>query len=118
MLLRQQINSDPESYAATGSVAAATWAPYAPARSVMTYATNTKQIAEQWGLRATEAGANVFLAEPAFPALMRGAIRRDDGLMIAGPAQVATDLLTGPGRAPNEAEKLIRWMVSNEHKWR
>lgn len=110
--------TDPETYVLTGSAAAATWAPYAPARSVMAYATNVAEVAAQWDLRATETGANVLIAEPAFSALTRGAFLRADGLKVAAPAQVAADLLTGPARAPSEAEVLIDWMVNHERDWR
>lgn len=117
-VIRAALDTDAREYAITGSVAATTWASYAPARSVMTYATNPVDIAERWGLRATETGANVLIAEPAYPALIRGARRREDGLSIAAPTQVAADLLTGPGRAPSEAEELIDWMVAHERDWR
>lgn len=117
-VIRAAQDTDPAAYVITGSVAATTWASYAPARSVMAYATNASEIAKRWGLRATDTGANVLLAEPAYPALTRGAQQRGDGLSIAAPTQVAADLLTGPGRAPSEAEELIDWMVANERDWR
>jgi hypothetical protein len=84
----------------------------------MAYATDPLDIARRWGLRATETGANVLIAEAAYPALLRGAGQRQDGLSIAAPTQVAADLLTGPGRAPAEAEELIDWMVAHERDWR
>lgn len=117
-VIRLAIDTDLGEYVMTGSIAAETWAPYAPVRSVMAYSPNVLKLAEQWGLRKTDVGANVLLAEPAYSALTRGARRRSDGLMIAAPIQVAADLLTGPGRAPSEAEELIDWMVENESEWR
>lgn len=117
-VIRAALDTDPDTYAITGSVAASTWASYAPARSVMAYTNNTPEVVEKWGLRATDAGANVLIAEPAYPALIRGARQRADGLSIAAPTQVAADLLTGPGRAPSEAEELIDWMVTHERDWR
>ena len=42
----------------------------------------------------------------------------EEGIRRAAPAQVATDLLNGPGRDPQEAEELIRWMRDNEDEWR
>jgi hypothetical protein len=33
-------------------------------------------------------------------------------------SQVAADLLTSPGRGPNEAEALMEWMRNNEDSWR
>lgn len=117
-VIRAAIETNPASYVVTGSVAAATWAAYAPARSVHAYATNASEIARQWGLRPTETGANVLIAEPAYEVLMRGARQRQDGLSVAAPVQVAADLLNGPGRAPSEAEELIEWMVGHEDDWR
>lgn len=105
-------------YAITGSIAAATWAPYAPVRSAMIYSPNPESAAEAWGLRATDTGANVILAKPTYDVLVERAIDRPDGLRIAAPAQVAVDLMTGPGRAPSEAEELVEWMKSNEQLWR
>ena len=116
--IRQASEEDHDDYAVTGSVAAASWAPYAPARSIMAFTSNPTATAERWGLRSTDAGANVLLAAPKYPALMAGAKRRADGLMIAATAQVAADLLNGPGRAPNEAEELMDWMNANEPAWR
>ena len=36
----------------------------------------------------------------------------------AVPSQVVVDLMTGPGRNPNEAEELLSWMQANEEAWR
>jgi hypothetical protein len=41
-----------------------------------------------------------------------------DGYPVAAPAQVAADLLNGPGREPAEGEYLIAWMKENEKRWR
>lgn len=32
-------------------------------------------------------------------------------------SQVAVDLITSPGRDPNEAEALVQWMRENEDAW-
>lgn len=42
----------------------------------------------------------------------------EGGLRFAAPSQVAVDLFAGPGRNPEEASALIRWMQANEAKWR
>lgn len=110
--------SELRDYAITGSIAAATWAPYAPVRSAMIYCPNPERVAEAWGLRATDTGANVILARPTYGVLVERALDRPDGLRIAAPTQVAVDLMTGPGRAPSEAEELVEWMMSNEQFWR
>lgn len=117
-VIEAAIATDPGEYAVTGSVAAATWAPYAPARSIAVFSPNARALAEKWHLRETDVGANVLIAEPAYSTLMRGARQRSDGLVVSAPAQVAADLLTGPGRAPSEAEELIDWMAAHEPEWR
>ena len=40
------------------------------------------------------------------------------GVTVAALSQVAADLLTSPGRGPNEAEALMDWMQQNEGAWR
>lgn len=105
-------------YAVTGSVAAAAWAAHAPARSAMVYVRDVERTATRWGLRETEAGANVLLIEPTYAVVMERAMTALEGLTVARPAQVAADLMTGPGRAPAEASELIEWMRAHEQSWR
>lgn len=105
-------------YAFTGTIAASEWAPYAPARAAMIYITDAPAAAQLWGLRPADAGANVMLAEPDLEVPFVRTVRREDGLILAAPAQVVVDLLTGPGRSPSEAEELLFWMQANEPKWR
>lgn len=110
--------TEPSEYCVTGSLAAATWAAYAPTRLVSLYAANPTELANQLGLRQTDAGANVLIAKPAFSVLTERTIIREDGIRVAAAAQVAVDLLNGPGRAPAEAEHLLEWMGSHVDAWR
>lgn len=109
---------DSTRYAVSGTIAAAEWAPYAPARVAMIYADDVMNVADEWGLRPTDVGANVLLAEPKYEVALERSSHSEDGLRIAAPAQVVTDLMTGPGRSPNEAEELLEWMKTNEKTWR
>jgi len=68
-------------------------------------------------LRPADAGANVVLAEAVDDNVFDGVLLRN-GLWYAAPAQVAVDLLTSPGRGPQEGEELIDWMKANEETWR
>lgn len=104
-------------YAVTGTLAAARWAPYAPARSAMIYVDSPATVAEAWGLREADAGVNVVLAQPGFEVVFERA-QTWDGVVMAAPSQVAVDLLTGPGRNPSEGEELIEWMKRSEPAWR
>ena len=105
-------------YSVTGTTAAAEWAPYAPARSALVYVADADQAARVWGLRPAESGANVLLAEPESDVVFERTLTTSDGTVIAAPAQVAVDLMTGPGRNPSEAEELMDWMERNESSWR
>lgn len=105
-------------YAVTGTIAAAEWAAYAPARLAMIYVADSTAIAEAWDLRAADAGANVLLAQPKFDVVFERSLRTVDGVAVASPSQVVVDLMTGPGRNPSEAEELLEWMKRNEQSWR
>ena len=111
-------NSQYSQYAITGSIAAAQWAPYAPARAAMVYVDDAARAAKEWGLRPAEKGANVILAEPQYEVVFSGASTNRDGALIVSVEQAAVDLLTGPGRNPSEGEELILWMERNENEWR
>lgn len=61
-------------------------------------------------------GANVVLVEPFDAVVYRGA-RLNDRLTYAAPSQVVADLLTGPGRAPEEGASLIGVLASKDESW-
>jgi hypothetical protein len=104
-------------YAVTGSWAATQIAPIAPARLLMVYAEKTASIIRELDLRPAEVGANVALLTP-FDDVVYERTFKSDGITIAALSQVVADLLTSPGRSPNEAEALIEWMRDNEENWR
>lgn len=117
-LVKRAAASSDVTYAVTGTLAAAEWAAYAPARSAMIYVLDSAAASEAWDLRPADAGANVMLAEPDVNIPFVRSLTMGSGLEIAAPTQVAVDLMTGPGRSPAEAEELIQWMVKNEQSWR
>ena len=88
------------------------------ARAAMVYVGDAGKAADEWGLRPTDKGANVILAEPKYGVIFSGTSLNDQGNVIVAPAQAAVDLLTGPGRNPSEGEELISWMELNEPVWR
>ncbi|MEU5407490.1 hypothetical protein [Nocardia asteroides] len=116
--LAERLRSTEVDYALTGSLAASAWSQYAPVKSAMLYTSEAAVAAEQWGLRETDTGANVLIAEPAYAVAQQRCRRELDGLVVAAPAQVVADLMSGPGRAPAEAEELLDWMGRNESAWR
>lgn len=107
-------------YAVTGAAASQDWASVAPTRSLFVYVDNATSYAEDWGLRSTEAGVNVILLEPRKPvsAVFARTGKLAGGVVRVAAAQVAVDLLNGPGRDPAEGEELLRWMKGNEGAWR
>ena len=111
---------DAPTYAITGSLAAAVWAPYAPARLASIYVDDGDDFANRCGLRPVSSGANVVLAQPAYSVVYERLMAPDvlRGAKVTAPSQVAVDLLTGPGRNPAEGEALIEWMENNERSWR
>ncbi|KGN32994.1 hypothetical protein N802_16610 [Knoellia sinensis KCTC 19936] len=106
--------------AVTGSIAAKEWATYAPAKAAYVYVSSIQEASEQWGLRPNAAAPNVILLEPKTvgDVPFQNASKAEGGYPIAAPAQVAADLLNGPGREPVEGEFLIEWMKANEERWR
>jgi hypothetical protein len=104
-------------YAVTGSFAATQWAPVAPPRVMSMFVENVARTARELDLTATEAGINVLLAEPFDPVVFERT-KVVKGVTYAAPPQVVADLLNGPGRAPQEAEALLRWMAKHEDAWR
>ena len=104
-------------YAVTGSFAAQQYAPVAEPRLAALYVDNPETAMDALGLRPADAGANVLLARP-FDPVVFDRTESGGGITYAGVAQVAVDLLTGPGRGPAEAEALIAWMRQEEGRWR
>lgn len=117
---QQSLQRGDGAYAVTGAAASRAWASVAPIRSVFVYVSDAGRESERWGIRPTETGANIILLEPRSTkaVVFERAGTLEEGIRRAAPAQVATDLLNGPGRDPQEAEELIRWMRDNEAEWR
>lgn len=107
-------------YAATGSLAGPS---IAPTRLAMIYVDNSNNAANMLELVATDAGANVWLLEPFDSVVFERTqtiqtSHQDDPIIAAAPSQVAADLLTSPGRGPQEGEALIQTMKETENAWR
>lgn len=115
---RMAENALDSKYALTGTLAAAEWAEYAPAKLATAYVQDAEAAAHAWGLKETEASANVILAEPTYTVVFDRTWMNDASVTMAAASQVYVDLATGPGRNPNEAEVLLAWMEQNESAWR
>jgi len=98
-------------------LAAARIAPIAPSRLATIWVRDAGQFAECLGLRPTETGANVVLVEVDDENFF-DAVTVCEGVHYVAPALVVADLLTSPGRGPQEGEAMLSWMHANEEKWR
>ncbi len=103
-------------YSITGSLAAARRTAAAPARLAAVYSENPGALAEELGVRPTDAGANLLLLRPYDPVVFERTWS-EEGLAFAALSQVVADLLTSPGRGPSEGEALLRWMGEHVDGW-
>jgi hypothetical protein len=97
-------------YALTGSIAANRIAPIAPARLAMLYVDGVEAAATALQVRPAEVGANVMLLSP-FDDVVFERTWQDRGPTFVAVSQAAVDLMTGPGRAPSEAEAVVERLV-------
>lgn len=104
-------------YALTGSLVTPKWESYAPAKLAMIYAERPEQLASYAGLRRVDAGTNAIIA-PADETAALVRTQRLEGSVIVAPSQAAVDLLSAPGRGPEEGRALLDWMERNESDWR
>ncbi len=81
------------------------------------YVVSGTAIARDLEIRPTDAGANLALATPFDPVVFERTSKKN-GVIVAALSQVVADLLTSPGRGPNEAEALMAWMSERENVWR
>ena len=91
----------------------------------MIHVEDAEQAAQALELVPTETGANVWLLEPYDKVVFErtqaqpfGTARPVISVVAVAPSQVVADLMTSPGRGPQEAEALIEKMKGSEHAWR
>ncbi|MBZ0274138.1 hypothetical protein K8I61_19015 [bacterium] len=109
-------------YAVTGSLAGTG---LAPARLAMIYVDDAQFAADVLELVATETGANVWLIEPYDNVVFErtqnvpfAPAPEMPAITAAASSQIVADLMTSPGRGPQEAEALIQKMRRTEYAWR
>ncbi|SCX05923.1 hypothetical protein SAMN05216534_0467 [Candidatus Aquiluna sp. UB-MaderosW2red] len=108
---------DKDLYAATGTISAAAYKSSTDLYTAMLCTTNPEALANKLGIRQTNRGANVMLSYPNSD----GPFQRTtefEGLRIVSAPQTYRDLMSGPGRNPEEAKNLLDWMVQNDGIWR
>lgn len=115
--LEEQLARFDQPYAITGSIAAVVLAPIAPPRLATIWVSDAAAASLALSLPQVDSGANVLLVEAPDGTPFERRVSRD-GVWHASPALVASDLLTSPGRGPQEGEALLQWMIRNEASWR
>jgi hypothetical protein len=113
----ERLNVVRSRYAVSGSWAAAQFAPISATRLLLCYADDPSAVARTLDIRPADAGANIAVATP-FDSVVYERTTQKQNITITAVSQIAADLLTTPGRGPNEAEALIEWMREHEDDWR
>lgn len=115
--LLRKLGASDMTYCVTGSLAAAARGSLTAPRLGVLFVEDALLAAQQLQLREADSGANAMLAEPLSDAVF-DRTWQEDRVRYAGMAQVAVDILTGPGSRPAEAEEVLSWMGANEDEWR
>jgi hypothetical protein len=88
----------------------------APLSLLAIYSDETPALRRELELRTTERCANVLLLEPFDQAVLQGALEAD-GLRYTAASQTVVDLLTSPGRGPEEAAQLMEVLAQRDEEW-
>jgi len=109
-------------YAVTGSIAGPG---IAPTRLAMIYVDDLDEAARTLSLVPAEAGANVWLLRPFDDVVFKRARRKQlvtgdttTDVVTVSPAQAVVDLISSPGRGPQEAAALVEKMKETVDDWR
>jgi len=89
-----------------------------PPTQVVCYAEDIDDLAKRVGLQEVDApSANVILIKPHDPTLL-SRVSRIDGMPVAPLPLVLADLLTLPGRYPQQAKALVDALAKTDPAWR
>ncbi|MGH2843757.1 MAG: helix-turn-helix domain-containing protein [Solirubrobacteraceae bacterium] len=97
----------------TGSFAAVQAASVSAPELLMAYVRDPGPVSAELNLLPTREGANVVLLRP-YDEVVWERTTESDGVRFAAFSQVAADLLTGPGRMPEEGAALVEWLEDGE----
>ncbi|MDR0435525.1 MAG: hypothetical protein LBH11_01960 [Propionibacteriaceae bacterium] len=109
--------------ALTGAQAGSLWlpegiVPLVPVTQLVIYTTSTDKSASHLGLVPVDApAANVILIQPQDPAIIDDPMRKKD-IPVAPLPLVLADLLTLPGRYPQQAEALMDALAKTDPAWK
>ncbi len=119
--LWRELGSYTSPYAVTASAASRIYLPQnqlpvAPLSLLTLYVPDSVVAMEELRLRPSERGANVLLVEP-FDAVAWRRTTTYENVQYVAASQVVADLLTAPGRAPEEAEQLLDALATTDQQW-
>ncbi|TDB98659.1 hypothetical protein [Actinomadura sp. 7K534] len=108
-------------YALTGAAALRAHLPpdaaaVAPLALLAVFVDDVVTAQQELRLRPTDRGSNVLLIEPSDRVVYRESIVRDRLLHVSA-GQTAADLLTGPGRSPEEGRQLMDFLATKDKEW-
>ncbi|WP_030144708.1 hypothetical protein [Glycomyces sp. NRRL B-16210] len=87
-----------------------------PLSLLAVYSSEVPRLKRELRLRDAGRTANALLLEPFDRLVLRGA-RKDGGHTYTAPSQTVVDLLTSPGRGPEEAGQLIEVLAEQDEEW-
>lgn len=104
--IAELLRSTTAPYAVTGALAAWYHPTILPVDWVTVYVPDAADAATTWALQEPDPARNMLLLEPYDPVVFERTVDRY-GIRCVAPAQLAIDLLTGPGREPSQGEHLL-----------
>ncbi len=115
--LKPRLSHWKRQYAITGSFASALLAPVVEPISMDVYVTDIEDARQHLLLRQNESVGNVRLVRAFDAVVFERTFRRAD-LILAGPSQIAADLVTMRKRSTEELVEMFAWMKRHEFEWR
>lgn len=111
------VGIDADSYAITGSFAAARIRAVAASVGLVLYTSRPDRLAASLDLLPADQGADVSLIVPADDGVFTGSSIAEGNRWVA-PSQIVVDCYGGSGRMPQEGEAVLEWMIEDEDEWR
>lgn len=115
--LEKKLRSSKLRYVATGTIASMAYHQSASLAAAMLYSFDPDGLALDLGLEKPTGWANVLINFPKTDLPFRDSVSMN-GIQVASVALTYRDLMSGPGRNPEEAKNLLDWMKRNVELWR
>lgn len=108
-LVLEKLRNAKTKYALTGSYATKGLNQISDAMSLFIYCDDQSELAAELGLSEVDSGGDVFINTPDWK-LVYQRLGVFESLTTVSPAQIAIDLLGGPGRNPEEGKAMVSWL--------